>query len=73
MAQMFRIDLSSLPTHKERYEVRNILDSHGFDISEHWISIDETHKTIDYIQAFWIYQSAPKFPELPQQVKVIQL
>ncbi len=73
MAQMFRIDLSSLPTHKERYEVRNILDCHGFDISEHWISIDETHKTIDYLQAFWGYTSSPKFPVLPKEVKITSL
>ena len=65
MAQMFHIDLSSLSTHKERYEVRDLLDSYGFDINEHWISIDETHKTIDYLQAFWSYTSPPQFPELP--------
>lgn len=59
MAQMFHIDLSSLSTHKERYEVRNLLNSHGFDINEHWLSIDETHKTIDYLQAFWSYTSLP--------------
>lgn len=52
MADLFRIDLTPLQTHKERFEISTLLEKSGFDVSEHWKTIDEFHKTVDYIEAF---------------------
>ena len=73
MAQTFRIDLTPLRTHKERYDVCVLLDKKGFDVSQHWITIDETHKTLDYIQAAWLYESEPRLPQLPEGIKAIRI
>lgn len=71
MAQVFHIDLTSLNTHQERYAVSQMFEKSNFDVSEHWISIDAFHKTIDYIEVTWFYTTEPEFPILPENVKVM--
>lgn len=72
MAQIFRIDLTSLSTHEERFSVSQTLQKNNFDVNEHWITVDDFQKTIDYIDATWFYATEPKFPTLPKCIKITQ-
>lgn len=49
MAQLFYIDLTPLPTQKERYEVFELLGRSGFDVQAHWIVTGKLrdHRAID--------------------------
>jgi len=70
MYRLFRIDLTSVPTHEERYKIRNLFPS-SWEIYEHWCDVDDSHKTIDYFEAFWFPEhSNPIFPPLPNYVTV---
>lgn len=71
MAQKFRIDLSLLQTHAERYDVCQLFQNSNFDIHERWIDVDASHKTIAYIDVVWFYTTEPVFPPLPDGVKII--
>lgn len=74
MAQMFRIDLTSIPTQKERFEIVVLLEKSNFEVFNlYWRRIDERYKIIDHADAFWPYQSEPVFPQLPDEVNIIKL
>ena len=74
MAQMFRIDLTSIPTQEERFDIVVLLEKSGFLVSNlYWRQIDERYKTLDYAHAFWAEQSEPVFPHLPDAVGIIEV
>ncbi len=70
MAQVFHIDLTSLNTHEERFAILQIFEKSNFDIHENWVQVGDFHRTIDYIEATWFYTTEPKFPVLPDNVKI---
>lgn len=74
MAQLFYIDLTPLPTQKERCEVFELLERSGFDVQAHWIVTGKLrdHRAIDYTEAFWSYNDEPRFPTLPSCLKIIR-
>lgn len=72
MGKIYRIDLSNIPTHEERYKILKLFDNGSWEIYEHWVSIDAFHKTLDFFEAFWGYTSIPQLPQLPKSVQITE-
>lgn len=67
MAKLFKVDVSALPTHEERYKVMDLLKN-SFEIYEKPVATDLLHRTFDYFEAFWPHSSPPLLPKVPNGV-----
>ncbi|RKJ19175.1 hypothetical protein D7X48_14770 [bacterium D16-50] len=72
MAKLFKIDVSALPTHKERYEVLKLFEN-SFDTYPAWFEPDPLHRTFEYFEAFWAYDTSPPLPQIPNTVQVTEV
>ncbi len=71
MAKLFKVDVSALPTHEERYEIRKLFEQ-SFDTHADWFALDPFHKTFNSFDAFWAYNSSPVLPQVPDVVKITE-
>lgn len=71
MAKLLRIDVSALPTYKERYAILKLFCK-SFEVTTHWYALDPLHKTFDYFDVFWEHSTSPVLPQLPDTVKITE-
>lgn len=72
MAKLFKVDVSALSSHQERYEVLKLFEN-SFDTYPAWFEPDPLHMTFEYFEAFWEYDTSPPFPQIPDKVKIIEV
>ena len=71
MAKLFKVDVSALPTHEERYKILKMFES-SFDTNPAWFAPDTTHRTFNHFEAFWANDSIPSLPAVPDTVIIIE-
>lgn len=71
MAKLFKVDVSALPTHEERYEILKMFEG-SFDTHPSWFAPDPLHRTFDYFEAFWANNSIPSLPQVPDTVTMVR-
>ena len=71
MAKLFLVDVSSIPTHEERYNILKTFET-SFEVYENWITVDQFHRTFYQFEVFWPYESPPPIPQLPKEVKITE-